>query len=347
MGPECVGRSIVPATGRRTPRPDASALASLHASDSPDRGRRQTASEPARVDDSPDSVAVTPPPAPVSAPGDCGSAASFGPSCRTNRKYSSGTPGIAALRRSSISLVAPLNSSSLRRRAAHQAPSVLSSRNATMYGSVKSCVTAGSSSCSDLDLGAVDLVLLLGLPELIDPPERVRRNEYVRWQALNQFFQLQAVFARESDLKGGMCGPEHLRQHLMREMGGHRPFVETLVLPQILAVLQRDRDVSPLRRDQQVVLREKSCEQHPVPALVRTFVYQTIDRLSSGARVQPIAELTAVRTQPSAQAALLGTHVPVGLAEVHGERLQRCASASFRHIPRVRNGSFELPSQIR
>ena len=42
---------------------------------------------------------------------------------------------------------------------------------------------------ADLDLGCVDLVLLLGLPELIDPAEAVGGGEYVQWQVAHQALQ--------------------------------------------------------------------------------------------------------------------------------------------------------------
>ena len=126
----------------------------------------------------------------------------------------------------------------------------------------------------------------------------------------------------------------------MREAGGHSPPVEALVLSQLLTLIQRDR-YTGLRLHQQVVLGKESGEQHAVPLLEPAFVHQAIDGLSSRTRTQPIAELAFVRTQPPAQRTLLGAHVSVGLAEVHGKRLQRRSRASLGYLPRVRNGSFE------
>lgn len=63
----------------------------------------------------------------------------------TKRRNSKGTPGMAASWRNSSSLAAFFKSSALKRRAAHHAPNPLSNKKLTMYGSVKSWVTAGSS----------------------------------------------------------------------------------------------------------------------------------------------------------------------------------------------------------
>ena len=132
----------------------------------------------------------------------------------------------------------------------------------------------------------------------------------------------------------------------MREAGGHPPLVEVFVLSQLLALFQRDR-YTRLRLNEQVVLGKKTGEQHAVPLLVRAFVHQAIDGLSSRTRIQPVAELASMRTQPPAPRTLLGTHVSVGLAVVHGERFQRRTGTGFRHVPRVCYSSLELPSQAR
>ena len=64
---------------------------------------------------------------------------------------------------------------------------------------------------SDLDLGAVDLLLLLGLPELIDPPERVRGRKHLGRQPLDQAFELQPVLAGELHIEYGVIRSENLR----------------------------------------------------------------------------------------------------------------------------------------
>ena len=132
----------------------------------------------------------------------------------------------------------------------------------------------------------------------------------------------------------------------MREACGHSPPVEVLVLSQLLALFQRDR-YARLRLHQQSILGKETGKQHAVPLLVCAFVHQAIDGLSSRTHIQPIAELTAMGAQPPAQRTLLGTHVFVGLAVVHGERFQRRTGTGFRHVPRVCYSSLELPSQAR
>ena len=145
-GPGFAAPPRVPASGRRILRPDTSILALFRAHACP--GWRQRLPHANRQVSTIRRIppARTCPSELMSAPSDCRRAPSAEAPRRTNRRYSSGTSGTAALRRSSASSLETRRSSSVRRRAAHQAPKVLSRRKATMYGSVKSWVTAGSSS---------------------------------------------------------------------------------------------------------------------------------------------------------------------------------------------------------
>ena len=198
---------------------------------------------------------------------------------------------------------------------------------------------------ADLDLGPVDLVLLPGLPELVDPTERVARPEQIRRKTFDQPFQLQTVLPGELDPEYRMVRSEHLRQQAVGEARGERPLVDALLAGQLLAFVQGDGNTH-LRFDEQIVLGEKASEQHAVPVLVGALVHQVVDRLTSRARIEAVAELAGMSAQPPAQSALLRAHVPVGLVVMHGERLQGGARAGLGHVPGFDDRSLEPPSQV-
>ena len=141
-----------------------------------------------------------------------------------------------------------------------------------------------------------------------------------------------------------MIGPKYLGQHLVSKPPRHRPFVDVLVLRQLLALLQRNGDAF-LRLDEQMVLGEKSGEQHSVPVLVGAFVYQVRDGLFPRA-ITPVSELAGVGAQPPAQRALLFAHMLVSFAMMHGERLQRRTSAGLRHVASLHHSSFKVSSDF-
>jgi hypothetical protein len=79
--------------------------------------------------------------------------------------------------------------------------------------------------CTDLDFGGVDLVLLLGLPELIDPTEAVGGGEDRKLQVGHQALQFLLVLRRQGELKNRRVEPEDLRQHAGGKPGGQLPTV--------------------------------------------------------------------------------------------------------------------------
>ena len=155
------------------------------------------------------------------------------------------------------------------------------------------------------------------------------------------------MLPREPDLEHRKVESEHLGQHPMGEARGQRPLVRVFFLCQFLAFVQGDGDPR-LRLDEQAVFGEEPGEQHSVPVLVGALLHQAFDRpaLAAGAGVERVAELPCVGAQPPAQRPLPLVHVPVGFVLVHGERFQRRAGAGFRHVPGVRDGAFEMSSQI-
>ena len=198
---------------------------------------------------------------------------------------------------------------------------------------------------ADLDLGPVDLVLLPGLPELVDPAERIARPEQVRGKIFDQTFQLQTMLPREPDLEHRMVRSEHLRQQAVGEARGERPLVDTLLAGQLLAFVQGDGNPH-LRFDEQIVLGEKAREQHAVPILVGALVHQEAGRLTSRARIEAITELAGMDSEPPSQGALRRAHVSVGLVVMHGESLQGDVRGGLGHVPGFGDRPFELPSQV-
>ena len=75
-------------------------------------------------------------------------------------------------------------------------------------------------------------------------------------------------------------------------------------------------------------------------------MHQAVDRLTSRARIDAIAELAGMDSEPAAQGALLRAHVPVGLVVVHGEHLQGDARAGFGHVPGFDDRSLEPPAEL-
>ena len=73
---------------------------------------------------------------------------------------------------------------------------------------------------ADLHLGLVDLVLLVRLPELVDPAEAVVGLEHRLRQTLQQVLHLGARFRRQRDLKHRIVLAEDLRQHPLGIVAG-------------------------------------------------------------------------------------------------------------------------------
>ena len=129
---------------------------------------------------------------------------------------------------------------------------------------------------ADLDLGAVDLILLLALPELVDPPQRVGGGEDRLRQRRQQLLQLEHVLGREGDLEQRVVGPEDLRQHPLGAAGGEDPHIHAVFLGQFLGLGQADGHVL-LRLDQQTVLGQEPGEEHPMPVFVGALAGQVVN----------------------------------------------------------------------
>ena len=154
------------------------------------------------------------------------------------------------------------------------------------------------------------------------------------------------MLRRQPDREYRVIGPEYLGQHPLGEPSRQRPLVDTLILRQFLAFVQRDGH-SVIGLHEQVVLSENSGKEHPVPMLVGTFVHQTINGLISGTRVAAVAQLADVGAQAPAQLPLLRAHVRVRFAMMNGERLQRRPRPVLRRIAGGGNRSLKLLAECR
>src|ERR1017187_1355809 len=104
-----------------------------------------------------------------------------------------------------------------------------------------------------------------------------------------------------------------------------------------------------LRMEQQIVLGEKSREQHAVPVLVGDRLLQMGDGLRSALRIAHIAQLPAVRAELVSQRALIRRQRGVRLMPVDGEALQRLLRAGLRNPARAiltSDGFLELAADI-
>ena len=185
---------------------------------------------------------------------------------------------------------------------------------------------------ADLRLGLVDLVLLVRLPELIDPAEAVVGLEHRARQTLQQVLQLRARFRRQRDLEHRIVLAEDLRQHPLGVVARELQPVRRLLAGEFLHLVERDRHAR-LRLDQQIGLGQEAREQHAVPVLVGAFLNEPSGRLRSRLRVAPVAELPAMRAQSSCGARA----GPASDASAHRRRRRQAARPPCARRPRRRD----------
>lgn len=116
--------------------------------------------------------------------------------------------------------------------------------------------------CANLDLGGVDFVFFLGLPELIDPTEAVGGGEHLQRKIRHQTLQLLLVFWRQGELKDRRIEPEDLRQHASGETGGQLPTVgRAFIGGEVFTLFQSDRHrIVRVGIHQQIVLGQEASE---------------------------------------------------------------------------------------
>ena len=198
---------------------------------------------------------------------------------------------------------------------------------------------------ADLGLGLVDIRFFAGLPELVQPAERVRCGKHLDWRTSRQRFELLLVFLRQPYLEHRQVRPEHLRQHGPGEMCGQVPLVHVLLGRQLLALLQRD-GYAHLRLDEQVILGKKPSEHHAVPVLVGTLLHQMFDGLVACV-VALIADLPGMGPKPAPQATLRLIHVRVGLMMMDRQRLNRSPRTLLGHVAGISDSTLKLFAVVR
>ena len=186
----------------------------------------------------------------------------------------------------------------------------------------------------DLVAALVDLVLLLGLPELVHPSQAVVGDEGPLRQAGEQFLQLQPLLRGEVDLQQHVVGAENLRQH---PAGITRRKDEAVrgrwvsILGQFFALFQADGHA--VRVHEQMILGQEPGEEHPMPILVGEFLGQLVNGLRF-IRVPQVACLTAPGSQPVSQFLLLRSEMRERLGDIHGA----ASGAPNEPQPRPRHG---------
>ena len=169
---------------------------------------------------------------------------------------------------------------------------------------------------ADLLPAGVDLVFLLGLPELIGPAQGIVTSEDGGRQGVELPLQRLAGLGGEGDLEYRVVGPEDLREHSLGETGGQRPRILASLPSQLLALVHRDRHAG-VGLDEQMVLRQETGEEHPVPVLVGDLMGETVNGLGATDCVAHVAELTAAGAETVAERSFRGRHGAVRLVPVH------------------------------
>ena len=160
---------------------------------------------------------------------------------------------------------------------------------------------------ADLDPGSVDLVLALGLPELVGPAERVVGAEGLGGHLLEQPSQLDLVVGGEPQVQHRVVLAEDAGQGLGGEAAGEVEAVAGVPVGiefrgQFGALLQGDGKAAVLGAGvQQVVLGQEAGEEQPAPVLVGGGLGELVDGLGT-VRVQPVAQRPSAGAQTVAQA---------------------------------------------
>ena len=205
----------------------------------------------------------------------------------------------------------------------------------------------GQFACAYFDLGTVDALFVVCLPELVHPAQAVRSGEHLLRQGRQQAFQPLLMLRGQSQLKNRRVQPENLWQHAGSKAGGQLPAVGcTFIGGQVFTFFKRHRHrIIRVWIHQQIVLGQKAGKEHTVPVLVGDFFHQTIHVLHFIA-VQGIPKLPAMRSQTAAQLALrLGKVRGHGLL-VHAKLTQRGTGCGFRYDTRFPDGALQTTAEI-
>ena len=199
---------------------------------------------------------------------------------------------------------------------------------------------------SDLDLGGVDLVLLLGLPELIDPAKAVRGGKDLQRQIGHQALEPLLMLRRQGELKHRGIWSEDLRQHAGRKPGGQLPAVgRAFIGGQVFTLFEGDgHGTVRVRIHQQVVLGQEAGKEHAVPVLVGHLFDETVHGLFFPA-VEGVSELAAVNAQSLAQTALIGRKMGIGFCLPYSELPKGSPRRFFRRAAGLLDCFFQAVPQ--
>jgi hypothetical protein len=132
---------------------------------------------------------------------------------------------------------------------------------------------------TDFDFGGVDLVLALGLPELIDPAQAVAGLEYLGGKAPSSRSSSRWYSGAKPSSNTGLLRFEYLRQHARGQLAGQFPaaFAAKIgggIARQFFTFGERHRRAG--LPEQQVVFGKEAGKQHAVPVLVGDFPHQRL-----------------------------------------------------------------------
>ncbi len=188
----------------------------------------------------------------------------------------------------------------------------------------------------------IHLFLPLTLPELVDPSEGVAGFKDIWLQVVEQLLQLQLIFVRKSNLQHRVIRAKDLRQHLLGKTAGQGPKIGTFLLGQFLTLFQTNGHPH-LRLDEEVIFRQETGKEHPMPVLVSTLLNQMRD-LQFSVFVLLIPQLPRPGTKVVAKQTLFWTHMAVRLVMMHSQGLQGRLGSGFGNVPGFDDCTFKFIS---
>lgn len=199
---------------------------------------------------------------------------------------------------------------------------------------------------ADLHAAFVDLVLPVGLPELVRRPQRIVRRKDDGGEGIQLAFQRLPRFRRETHLECGIAGSEDAREHPLGIRRGELPGIDAALGGQFAALVHRD-GLPQSGLHEQMILGQEPREEHPVPVLVRNLVREPVERLCivGGTRV---TELLAVRAKARTKGPRprVLVHRVVRTRAIHGQRFERLPRARLGPPARVSDRAGEVVAKI-
>jgi hypothetical protein len=191
---------------------------------------------------------------------------------------------------------------------------------------------------ADLLAAFVNLVLLLALPELINPAQPIVGGKDGGRQPGQDFLQSVTTFRGKPHLGSRFIAPENTGQHQGRVTSRQHPgiFAATFFGGDLGALGQGDGHTFGVH--QKLIFGQKTRKKHPMPLLISDFFHQ---QLLPGLKIVT-PKLASFGPQTIAKLALLGAHRAESIGLTHRESTQNRAGRVFGFITGIDNGFFQV-----